>query len=167
MMRLYIPDTCIYSVLVDKKHEEYERVREIVEYAREHREQFVTTFIIANELDDMKKEQKDIVLPCYYTTTSYMIEHLIGEKAKDVRNLAWRYIQELKIEDVKKVFPDAENYSWASHAGIDAFVTLNRRGILSKELQPKIKRINRGMRVKYVEIMTPKEFLRFLVYQIP
>lgn len=167
MTKLYILDTSIYGVLVDKKHGEYHRVKKILEYAKEHKDNFVTTFIIANELNDIGKEQKDIILPYYYTTTKSMLEHLIGERSKDVRNLAWKYIQELKINDSKKVFPDAENYSWACHAGIEIFITLNRRGILSRQTQTKIKRINKEMRVRYVRVMTPSEFLEFLPYQTP
>ncbi|ODS41983.1 MAG: hypothetical protein MSIBF_01120 [Candidatus Altiarchaeales archaeon IMC4] len=164
---LYLLDTCIYGVLVDKGHKEYTNVRKILDYAKKHGDKFVTTFIIANELDDMMKEHKDIVLPVYYATAQSMIEHLIGEKVKDVRNLAWRYIQELKIDDAEKVFPDAENYSWACHAKIDAFVTINRRGVLSKHLQPRIKRINEEAQVRYVEITTPTEFLGFLASRTP
>jgi len=166
-MRSYLLDTCIYGVLVDKKHRDYEIVKKILDYAREYREQFVTTFIVFRELNLMSKDLQSIVLPEYYTSVSKdtsMLEIVLSERQSDIQKLAWKYIQDLKIEDAEKVLPDAENYSLACHAGVDTFVTINRRGMLSKEKQSKIKRINRKMRVKYVIVMTPNKFYELLTH---
>jgi len=160
--RMFILDTCIYGVLVDRKHKEYERVKRILDYAKRRREQSITTFIVANELDDMEKRLQEIVLPEYYNSINSVIEAIIPGKYDDADKLAWRYIQKLGVIDAEKVYKDALNYAWACHAGIDTFVTINRRGLLAKEFQPTIKRINGEMRVNYVEIMTPKEFLDYL-----
>ena len=67
---LYLLDTCVYGVLVDKKHKDYKAVQKILEYAKKHRGQFVTTFIIYRELANMKREHQKIVLPEYYQTIS-------------------------------------------------------------------------------------------------
>ncbi|ODS36024.1 hypothetical protein BEH94_01815 [Candidatus Altiarchaeales archaeon WOR_SM1_SCG] len=69
----------------------------------------------------------------------------------------------MKIKSAKKVFYDALNYALASYAEIDSFVTLNRKDILANEFQPTVMRINEEMRVKYVEIKTPKQFLAPLI----
>jgi len=159
---MFTLDTCIYGVLVDRKHGEYERVNKILSYAKRCREQFFTTFIVADELYDMEKGLLEVVLPEYYNSFTGVIESLIPEKYPNVKKLAWRYLQKLRVENADEVLPDALNYAWASHSNLDAFVTINRRNILSKDYQLTIKRINEEMRVKYVEIMTPSEFLEFL-----
>lgn len=164
---LSLLDTCIYGVLVDKKHREYENVKKILNYAKTHREQFVTTFIVANELDDMTKELLEVVLPEYYNSFKGVIESLIPEKYPNVKKLAWRYLQKLRIKNAEEVLSDALNYSWMSHADVDIFVTLNRRDLLAEEFRTIIKRINKEMRVGYVKVMTPKEFLRLLNLQTP
>ncbi len=163
---LSLLDTCIYGVLVDKKHREYANVQKVLNYAKTHREQFVTTFIIANELDDMNDNLLEIVLPEYYASISNVIEYIIFDKYANVKKLAWRYIQKLGVLDAKRVYKDALNYSLACHAGVGIFVTLNRHDILSKKFQSVIKRINEEMGVKYVKVMTPTEFLRFLAFRI-
>lgn len=158
----YLLDTCIYGVLVDKKHKEYKNVQTILDYAKEHREQFVTTFVVYKEISKMGLEHQNIVLQEYYSTIPKKIsplEGILSEEYDNVEKLAWRYIQKLKIKYAKKVFDDALNYALASHAGIGVFVTLNRRDILAKEFQPAIKRINEETSVKYIEIKTPKQFL--------
>lgn len=162
MGKLYLPDTCIYGVLVDKKHREYKRVRRILDYAKEHREKFISTLIIFDEINKMDDSLLEIVYPEYINTTSAMIEQIIPNRYSEVKKLAWRYIQKLGIVSAKKIYHDALNYSWACYAGTNVFITINRRYILSKEFQPILKRINEEMRVKYVKIMTPKEFLMFL-----
>jgi len=162
---LYLLDTCVYGVLVDKKHKEYKNVKAILDYAEKHREQFVTTFIVYRELVNMKLEHQDIVLPQYYRTISKTIsplEIVLSEQHSDVNKLAWRYIQKLKIKSAKKVHYDALNYALASYAGIDTFITINRRDLLAKEFQPTIKRINKEMGIKYIKIKPPNMFLDFL-----
>jgi len=163
---LYLLDTCIYGVLVDKKHEEYENVKAILDYAKKHREEFVTTFIVYYEIAKMKLERKDMVLLNYYLTISKTIpslEAILSDQYTDVKKLSWKYIQKLKIKSAKEILPDVLNYALASYAGIDTFVTLNRKDILGKELQPAIKRINEEMRVKYIEIKTPMQFSDSLI----
>jgi len=162
MAELYLLDTCIYGVLVDKKHGDYERVEKILEYAKKHREMFISTLIIFDEINKMDDVILEIVYPEYINTSSAMIEQIISNKYSEVKKLAWRYIQKLGIVDAKKIYHDALNYSWACYSGTNVFITLNRRYILSKEFQPTLKQINEEMRVKYVKIMTPKEFLMFL-----
>ena len=162
---LYLLDTCIYGVLVDRKHKDYEAVKTILNYAKEHREQFITTFVVNYELANMKLEHQGIVLPEYYLTLSKTmppIEVILSEQYDDVEKLSWRYIQKLKIKSAKKVIYDALNYALASYAGIDTFVTLNRKDLLAKEFQPSIKRINEEMRIKYTEVSSPKLFLKSL-----
>jgi len=164
--KLYLLDTCIYGVLVDRKHKEYRTVKAILDYAKNHREQFVTTFIVYRELTNMKPEHQDIVLPEYYLTLSGIVPSLEVVFVKTIfyaEKLSWRYIQKLKIKSAKKVFYDALNYALASYAEIDSFVTLNRKDILANEFQPTVMRINEEMRVKYVEIKTPNQFLAPLI----
>jgi len=161
---LYLLDTCVYGVLVDKKHKDYKAVQKILEYAREHRGRLMTTFIIYRELANMKREHQKIVLPEYYQTISEKcpLEVSLSNHYTNIRKLSWRYIQKLKIKNANKVFEDASNYALASYSGIGAFVTLNRKDILAKEIQPEIKRINEETKIKYVEIKTPTQFLEFL-----
>ncbi len=161
----FLLDTCIYGVLVDKKHQEYENVKAILDYAKSHKEEFATTFIVFKELDYLNEEYKSTVFPEYFESNSITLELAISDKQKEVDKLAWRYIQKLRISDAGKVFADAENYSWACHANLDVFITLNRKNLLAAGFQSTLKQINEEMRIKYVEIMTPKQFLDFLGVQ--
>lgn len=160
--KLYLLDTCIYGVLVDKKHRDYETVQKIPDYAKKHTEQFVTTFIVYRELSNMKMEHKKMVLPKYYQTiskTTSPLEVILSDCYASAEKLSWRYIQKLSIKSAEDVLPDAENYALSSYAGIDVFVTINRKDLPAKEFQSSIKRINEEIKVKYVKIETPNEFL--------
>jgi len=108
---MFLLDTCIYGVLVDKKHEEFERIGEIINYAKEHRESFVSTLIIFDELNKMDESLLEVVYPEYINGANSMLEQKIAEKHADVKKLAWRYIQRLGITDAHRTYHDALNYS--------------------------------------------------------
>jgi len=166
-MKRYLLDTSVYGVLVDESNDDYEVVRNIVGYAKSNRDKFFTTFIIARELDskEMHKYLKDIILPEYYSSFSEsgVLQALYPEKYDLAEKLAWNYIQNLEKKDAKRVMDDALNYAWASVAEIDVFVTRNRRGILAEEYHKILKRSNMKMRLKFVEIMGPKQFYESLI----
>ncbi len=167
-MGCYLLDTSTYGVLVDEQERDYGIVKDIVEYARKNRGKFVTTFIIANELDAEKLDEriKEVILPVYYMTvsgTSPVLEIAYAEEYQRVKKLAWKYIQKLRKREADKVMHDALNYVWASVAGIDIFVTRNRRGILAEKDWHILRRSNRKMGLKFVEIMSPIEFYEILV----
>ena len=58
---------------------------------------------------------------------------------------------------------DAVNYAWASIAGVDIFITRNRRGILANNYHHVLKKSNNKMRLGFVEIISPTEFYETLV----
>ena len=166
-MKRYLLDTSVYGVLVDENEEDYDVVREIIDYAKRNREQFVTTFIIAKELDaeDVSKYIKNITLPAYYSSISVnagILEVLCSDKFELAEKLAWNYIQRLEKKEADKVMYDAMNYAWGSIAGIDVFVTRNRRGILAKNYRQVLRTSNNQMRLRFVKIMSPTEF-----YEMP
>lgn len=167
-MERYLLDTSAYGVLVDEQEEDYEIVKKVIEYAKKNRDRFVTTFIIANELDAEKldKRIKEVILPVYYLTaskTSSPLEIAYAEEYPRVKKLAWNYIQKLEKKEADTVMHDALNYAWASVAGIGIFVTRNRRGILAEKYRYILKRSNRKMGLNFVEIMSPTEFYEVLV----
>ncbi|RLI89048.1 MAG: hypothetical protein DRO62_02430 [Candidatus Altiarchaeales archaeon] len=166
-MKRYLLDTSVYGVLADKEEEDYEVVKKIIEYAKKNREHFVTTFIIAKELDSkkMSKRIKDTVLPEYYSSFSVkgVLQALYSNEYELVEKLAWNYIQKLEKKEASRVMDDALNYAWSSVAGIDVFVTRNRRGILAEEYHKVLERSNKKMRLKFVRIAGPKEFYGVLV----
>ena len=167
-MKRYLLDTSVYGVLVDENEEDYEIVRDIVDYAKKNREQFVTTFIIAKELQSEKvdKSIRDAILPEYYCSISpdnIVLEAMFCNKFELAQKLAWKYIQRLRKKDADKVMDDALTYAWCSVAGVKVFITRNRRGILAENYRPVLRKSNTGMRVKFVEIMSPNEFYDSLV----
>lgn len=116
-MERYLLDTSAYGVLVDEQEEDYEVVKNIIEYARENRDKFVTTFIIAQELGSKKvdKRIRDITLPVYYLSISInksVLEIVHSNKYELAQKLAWNYIQRLEKKDIDKTMPDALNYAW-------------------------------------------------------
>ena len=167
-MKQYLLDTSVYGVLVDENEGDYEVVRKIIDYAKRNRQQFVTTFIIARELgsEDVSKDIRDITLPAYYSSISHdagILEVLCSDKFELAENLAWNYIQRLRKKEADEVMADATNYAWGCIAGIDTFVTRNRRGILAEDYRRILKMSNIRMRVKFVNIMSPTEFYETLV----
>ena len=162
-MKRYLLDTSVYGVLVDENEEDYETVRDIIDYAKKNRRQFVTTCIITKELhsEDISKKIKRITLPAYYNTVSKdsaALEIVYCEKYDISKKLAWNYIQRLRKQEANKSMPDAKIYAWSSIAGIDGFITRNRRGILAENYRSVLRKSNISMRVKFVEIMSPNEF---------
>lgn len=166
-MKRYLLDTSVYGVLVDREEGDYGVVKKIIEYAKENREHFVTTFIIAKELDSkkMSKHLKDTILPEYYLSFSVkgVLQALYPNEYGLVEKLAWNYIQKLEKKEALRVMDDALNYAWSSVAGIDVFVTRNRRGILAEDYHKILERSNKKMRLRFVRIMGPKEFYGILV----
>lgn len=167
-MKRYLLDTSVYGVLVDEGERDYGVVNKIIDYAKRNNDYFVTTFIIAKELDaeELNERIKGIIQPVYYLTLSKTfppLEVASAEEYQKVKKLAWNYIQKLKKKDADKVMNDAENYAWSSVAGVDAFITRNRRGILSEEYRSILRRSNKKMMLKFVRIMSPTEFYELLV----
>ncbi len=167
-MNYYLLDTSVYGVLADKKEPDYEVIASLIDYAKRNRENFLTTLVIANELDaeDVEKRIKDIVRPEYFLSVSNIhppIEISHAEKYPQARKLAWNYIQKLEKEDADKVMNDTINYALASIAKVDVFVTRNRRGILAEEYRPVLRRSNQRMRCKFVKIQSPSEFYKSLI----
>lgn len=170
-MKRYLLDTSVYGVLADKTEKDYDVVKKIVDYAVKNRECFVTTFIISSELNSEKvsKEIRDIILPHYLSTTAKNVAPLeiaYSESYKKVEKLSWNYIQRLHKKEASKAILDASNYAWASVAGIDAFVTRNRRGILADNYHKILKKSNQMLGLKFVEILRPKQFYNSLFSQI-
>lgn len=168
-MKCYLLDTSVYGVLVDEDEEDYEVVNKIIDYAKKNRDCFVTTFVVAKELDaeELDERIKEVIQPVYYLTTSKILPPLevaYAEEYQKVKKLAWNYIQKLEKKDADKVMHDVLNYAWASVAKVDAFVTRNRRGILAEEYWPILRRSNRQMGLKFVKIMSPNEFYELLLY---
>jgi len=167
-MNLFVLDTSVYGVLVDKTERDYGVVHGIIEYARKNSHQFLTTFIIARELgsEDVDERIRAITLPAYYSTLSTKkapIEVLYSNQHELATKLAWNYIQKLKKNEAYKNMPDALNYAWCSLAKIDAFITRNRRGILAEEYHKFLRRSNKRMNLGFVEIMPPEQFYETFV----
>lgn len=166
-MTVNLLDTSVYGVLPDRYEEDHEIIKKIIEYAKKNRELFLTTFIISKELnsDRVSEGIKKLVLPEYYSSvsTSGVIELLYNEKFNLAKKLAWNYIQKLEKKEASKVMGDALNYAWASIAGINIFVTRNRRGILAESYHPILRRSNKKMGVRFVRIISPTEFYESLL----
>lgn len=166
-MGCYLLDTSVYGVLADDNDDDYEVVRKIINYAKKNRDRFFTTFIIAKELDSkqMYKHIKDIILPQYYSSFSVggVLQALYPEKYEQVEKLAWNYIQKLEKKDAARVMDDALNYAWGSVAGMDIFITRNRRGVLADEYHRILRISNEKMGLKFVKIMRPKQFYDSLI----
>jgi len=75
----YLLDTCIYGVLIDRKHPEFSHIRKILDYAKSHKENFATTFIVFKELDYIKEDYKSIVLPEYFRSNSVNLELIMAK----------------------------------------------------------------------------------------
>jgi len=163
-MPLYLLDTSVYGVLAEEDDRDYEVVKRVIDYGKENRGNFVSTFIIAKELDseNVDKSIKDAMLPEYYLSISGVLEILHAEESNNADKLAWNYIQKLGKRDAVKSMPDALNYAWASVGGVDFFVTRNRRGILAENYRSLLKKSNSKFRLKFVEVVTPKQFADYL-----
>jgi len=162
-MTYYVLDTSVYGVLVDRNEKDYGIVKNVIEYAKENRERFLTTFIISKELhsEGVDKHIRDIILPRYYETISKdkaPLEILFSEEHDLVEKLAWNYIQRLEKKVADEVKDDVLNYAWASVAGVDAFVTRNRRGILAESYWKTLEKSNRKMGLSFVKIISPTKF---------
>ena len=168
MTKHYILDTSVYGVLVDRNEADYEIVKKLIDYAKENRGDFITTLVIAKEIDaeDLKKEIKDVIKPEYYLSVSDTyspIEISRAEEYPKTKKLAWNYIQKLEKKDADRVMNDALNYALASIAEADVFVTRNRRDILAESYHHVLRKSNKKMGCKFVEIKTPTEFYESLV----
>jgi len=163
-MPLYLLDTSVYGVLAEKGDRDYSIVRKIIGYAKENRERFISTFIIAREIDSehVDKLIKDIILPEYYSSISGILEIFNADKSHVADRLAWNYIQKLGKRDVVKSMPDALNYAWASVGDVDVFVTRNRRGILAESHRKILQKSNSKFGLKFVKVTTPKQFAAYL-----
>lgn len=166
-MDIYLLDTSVYGVLADLKEGDYLLVKKLVEYAKKHREYFVSTAIISKELnsEDMSERIRDVVLPEYYSSLSpsrAVLEVLHSDKIMEAQKLAWNYIQRLKKEEAGEVMDDALNYAWGSIAKVGVFVTRNRRGILAEDYWKTLEKSNKKHGLAFIRIMTPKQFYEFL-----
>lgn len=170
-MKLYLLDTSVYGVLADKDEKDFETVKKIIDYATENREYFVTTLIISSELNSEKvsKEIRDLILPYYISTVAKNmapLEIAYSDNYQKVEKLSWNYIQRLHKKEAAKVLPDALNYAWTSIAGIEAFVTRNRRGILADNYHKILQKSNQKLGLKFVKILRPKQFYNSLFCRI-
>lgn len=162
-MKFYLLDTSVYGVLADPHESDYKTVVDLIEYTKKHRENFLTTFIVAKELHSEKidKRIRDIILPDYYCSISDKaapLEIVFASEYQKAKKLAWNYIQKLEKRDADKVMYDALNYAWASIAKVDVFVTRNRRGMLAKDYRKILEKSNRKMKLPFVKIRSPTEF---------
>jgi len=166
--RHYLLDTSIYGVLIDEHEPDYDIVQKTIGYAKSNREHFVTTLIISKELSyrTVNENIRRVILPEYYSSVSVdrgVLEITHSDKYELAEKLAWNYIQRLEKKDADMVMDDALNYAWASVAGIEVFVTRNRRGVLADSYRPVLKKSNKKMRCKFVELMQPNEFYETLI----
>lgn len=168
-MKYYLLDTSVYGVLPDPKERDYKIVKNIMEYAKENRENFVTTFIISKELasDKVSEDIKETILPVYYSAVSSNrapLEIMHSDRYSFIKKLAWNYIQKLEEKKARKVMDDALNYALASVAGVDAFVTRNRRGILADPYHKILEKCNEKFRLKFVKILRPNQFYESFLF---
>jgi len=85
-----------------------------------------------------------------------------SEKHELVEKLSWNYIQRLEKKVADEVRDDVLNYAWASAAGVDVFVTRNRRGILAESYWRILEKSNRKMSLSFIRIMSPTNFYESL-----
>ncbi len=110
---------------------------------------------MVTELYESKRQEE--LLGLFSSSVGLIVGLEISERLPECNKLAWRYLQELRLE--KSSLPDCRLLAIASAAGIDMIITWNRRGVFSKDSLKKVGKINQEKRYKTPKIFTPLEFL--------